>query len=365
MKILLTAWALVDPSGIPLFTRDLALALKAAGEEVAVYTKRPGDVAAAIAAAGVPVVTDLDRLPFPPDIIHGQDQPLLVDALRRLPGIPAVSVTHDATSMIDAPFHHPRIARHVAIDERCRRRIAAVAAIAPERIAVVLNAVDLKRFRPRPSLPERPARALIFSNYATAHSHMRPVMQACADAGLAVDVLGMGVGRPVAAPEAILGRYDLVFAKARCALEAMATGAAVVLCDFSGSGPMVTSGNVAALRRMNFGAGVLTGPLTPEVIAGEIGKFNAADAARVAQYIRREADLNALVRQWQSIYRAAIGDAANEHAADAAMLEALDRKWRFFHRMMPLVSAARRVKAIPVIGGPLYAAASRLWHLRY
>ena len=104
MKILLTAWALVDRSGIPLFTSDLALALRNAGEEVAVYTKRRGDVAAAIEAVGIPVVTDLDRLPFRPDVIHGQDQPLLVDALRRLPGVPAISVTHDATSIIDAPY---------------------------------------------------------------------------------------------------------------------------------------------------------------------------------------------------------------------------------------------------------------------
>jgi len=365
VKILLTAWALVDRSGIPLFTSDLALALRNAGEEVAVYTKRRGDVAAAIEAAGIPVVTDLDRLPFRPDVIHGQDQPLLVDALRRLPGVPAISVTHDATSIIDAPFYHPRIVRYVAIDERCRRRVAATAGIPSERIAVVLNAVVLGRFRARPPLPEKPARALIFSNYATAHSHMRPVLQACADAGLAVDVVGMGAGRPIAAPEEILGRYDLVFAKARCALEAMATGAAVVLCDFSGLGPMVTSQNVEALRRMNFGAGVLTGPLTPEAIAAEIRKFSAADAAEVAQYIRREADLKTSVREWQSVYRAAICDAVHERPADTATLEALDRKWRSFHRLMPLVSVARRVKAVPLVGAPLYAAASRLWHLRY
>ena len=39
----------------------------------------------------------------------------------------------------------------------------------------------------------------------------------------------------------LTGDYDLVFAKARCALEAMAVGAAVVLCDTHGLGPMVTS----------------------------------------------------------------------------------------------------------------------------
>jgi glycosyltransferase involved in cell wall biosynthesis len=365
VKILLTAWALVYWSGIPLFTLDLARALKAAGDDVAVYTKRPGAVAAAIAAAGVPVVTRLDRLPFRPDIIHGQDQPLLVDALRRLPGVPAVGVTHDATSIIDAPFCHPRIVRYVAIDERCRRRVSATPGIPPERIAVILNAVDLERFHLRPPLPEKPARALIFSNYARASSHMRPVMDACADAGLTVDVVGIGVRRQVAAPEEILGRYDIVFAKARCALEAMATGTAVALCDFSGLGPMVTSANVAALRRMNFGAGVLTEPLAPKAIAAEIDKFDANDAARVAQHVRGNADLKLAAGEWRSLYRACAGETACERPADAATLDVLGEKWRSFHRLMPLVALAQRAQAIPVVGGLLHTAASRVWHARY
>lgn len=365
MKILLTAWALVDHSGIPLFTRDLALALRAAGQDVAVYTLRPGAIAAQIAAAGIAVVTDLDRLPFRPDIIHGQDQPLLANALHRLKGVPAIGVTHDATSIVDAPFHHPRIARYVAVDERCRRRIAADPAIAPERICVILNAVDLDRFRPRPPLPVKPARALIFSNYATSRTHLRPVREACEAAGLSVDVAGLGAANLVTAPEDVLGAYDLIFAKARCALEAMATGAAVVLCDFSGLGPMVSSDNVAALRRMNFGAGVLTMPLTAQAIAGEIAKYDARDAALVADIVRREADLKVSARQWLCLYRDALADAPREPAGDDAILGSLDAKWRTFRRLAPLVSLARRVKSVPVVGGRLYAAAARVWHRRY
>lgn len=51
----------------------------------------------------------------------------------------------------------------------------------------------------------------------------------------------------------MLGGYDLVFAKARCALEAMAVGCAVVLCDVGGLGPLVTRAQVQHLRRWNFG----------------------------------------------------------------------------------------------------------------
>ena len=48
-----------------------------------------------------------------------------------------------------------------------------------------------------------------------------------------------GLRYPTSRPEELLPKYDLVFAKARCALEAMATGCAVVLCDFAGLGSMV------------------------------------------------------------------------------------------------------------------------------
>ena len=53
----------------------------------------------------------------------------------------------------------------------------------------------------------------------------------------------------MAQPERVLGRYDIVFAKAKAAMEAMAVGAAVVLCDFGGVGPMVTWADFDRLRR--------------------------------------------------------------------------------------------------------------------
>jgi len=75
--------------------------------------------------------------------------------------------------------------------------------------------------------------------------------------GPELDVIGFGAGTGVSNPEHVLHRHDIVFATARCALEAMAVGAAVVLCDFGGVGPMVTGENFDRLRCMNFGQGAL------------------------------------------------------------------------------------------------------------
>ncbi|MEO5898116.1 MAG: hypothetical protein ABIS06_20710 [Vicinamibacterales bacterium] len=45
------------------------------------------------------------------------------------------------------------------IHDRSRHRLAAEQGIPPERVDVVLNAVALRRFHPRPPLPPAPARA--------------------------------------------------------------------------------------------------------------------------------------------------------------------------------------------------------------
>ena len=49
------------------------------------------------------------------------------------------------------------------------------------------------------------------------------------------------MARIAESPELLLPKYEIVFAKGKAAMEAMAVGTAVILCDFSGVGPMVSS----------------------------------------------------------------------------------------------------------------------------
>src|SRR5262249_3788910 len=107
-------------------------------------------------------------------------------------------------------------------------------------------------------------------------------------------------GRIAADPGSVVAGYDLVFAKGRAALEAMAVGCAVILGDASGCGPLVRSENVARLRPLNFGLRCLHQAWTVEALRAEISAFDADDAARVTSFIRTDADLErtmeALVR---------------------------------------------------------------------
>jgi hypothetical protein len=308
LTVLITNWTLGLRGGSVLYTRDLALELLAQGHRPVVFSPEPGDVANELRAATVPVIDDLKGLARAPDVIHGNHHPELMLALLRYPCVPALHVCHAWATWDAAPPRFPRVQRYVAVDDTCRDWLICEQGIAPEQTQVVYNAVDLGRFEMRPPLPARPQRALVFSNYATEHSYLAAVRQACTSAGLSLDVVGAGVGNCCAQPEAILGNYDLVFAKARCALEALAVGTAVVLCDSLGCGPLVTRQNWESLRRLNFGRRALRAPVHPDTLVRAIAGYDAADAAEVCHAIRGCAGLDLAVARLVETYRAIVAE---------------------------------------------------------
>jgi hypothetical protein len=251
-------------------------------------------------------------------------------ALQRFPGVPAVFFSHDFTAWHDAAPHFPRILRYVAVDQANADRLVLTHDVPPDRIRVVLNAVDCERFRPRSPLPATPSRALVFSNYASERTHARAVREACERVSLALDFVGEGTGTHHERPEEVLGRYDLVFAKGRCALEAMAAGAAVVLVDFSGAGPMVTRDAVERLRRDNFGRRLLQSPLDPSSIAAEIRRYRADDAAAVSAWIRENANLERQLDELIGLYQEVVEERARmqiDPMAEARAAAAYYRQW--------------------------------------
>jgi hypothetical protein len=136
------------------------------------------------------------------------------------------------------------------------------------------------------------------------------VRDACAALGIGVDVVGAAAANVIAAPEDVLPQYDLVFAKARCAIEAMAAGCAVILCDAAGSGPMVTMADYEALRAWNFGARTLREALNVAALTSQIRRYDPAAAAEVSRAIRREADLEAAIDRYVAVYEEALAEPA-------------------------------------------------------
>jgi Glycosyltransferase Family 4 len=306
LRILITNHSLVNRAGTELYVRDVSLGLADRGEEVTAYAPETGDVARDLRAAGVRVTEDLTSLNDRFDIIHGQHHLETMTALLRLPETPAIYFCHGSTHWQEAAPKFPRILRYVAVDEACRDRLMLQHAIPPDQIRLILNFVDLGRFKPRAPLPDRPRRALIFSNQASENNYAGVVRTACQQTGMSLDVVGFSAGTVCADPEEMLRPYDIVFAKGRAALEALAVGAAVIVCDAAGLGPMVTAENVSRLRPLNFGIRLLRNELTVDAISAEIARYDPGDATDVSSLIRNTAGRDMVVDQLLALYREVI-----------------------------------------------------------
>jgi glycosyltransferase involved in cell wall biosynthesis len=306
LSVLITNIEMWPRSGTVTYVRDLALELRRLGHQPAVYTLRGGPVAEELRASGILVVTSIDRLAERPDIIHGHHLATAMSAVQDLPGVPAIAVCHSHDGWIDRPLLHPRVRRYFGVSRVCVDRLIREG-VPAQRAELLGNFVDTRRFRARPPLPPRPRRALVFSNHAREDTHLPAAREACRRAGLPLDVVGEGVGHPVAQPESLLAQYDIVFAKAKAALEAMAVGAAVVLCDFSGVGPMVTTAEFDSLQAANFGFESLREPLTAEALNRQIERYDPDEAGRVRDLVRARASLEATAQRLVGVYREVIG----------------------------------------------------------
>ncbi len=346
LRILITNNALADRAGTELYVRDLSLSLQERGHTPLVYSTRLGGVAAELHKATIPVLDDLSHLPFKPDIIHGQHHLDTMTALLSLPGVPAIYFCHGWLPWEEMPPVFPRILRYVAVDRACLDRVLYEARIPEDKTLLLLNFVDLKRFRPRGPLPPKPRRALIFSNRAKETNYAKSIREACARFQIEVDVMGHSAGNPAQEPEKLLPQYDLVFAKGRAAMEALAVGNAVVVCDSSGCGPLVGTQNFDRLRSLNFGVRTMRLPVTAENVAEQVGHYDAQDAAQVSRLIRAQADLEQTTDQLLDLYEEVIEEFRQAPAPDpVAELQAAGAYLQSFSALAKRVLNGRRAPA--------------------
>lgn len=368
LRVLITNHTLAERTGTELYVRDLALGLLARGHTPIVFTTRVGKLGRELRAATVPVIDDLHKVSAAPQVIHGQHHAETMTALLHFTETPAVFFCHGWLPQPETPPHHPRILRYVAVDDTCRDRLVCESGVPEDRTRVVLNPIDLARFRPRGPLPLKPLRALVFSN--SIPEYVSVVREACARAGVTLDVAGAEMGGFIEEPEKMLGQYDLVFAKARCALEALAVGTAVVLCDAAGAGPLVTSEEVARLRRLNFGVRTLRSELRADALAREIARYDATDAAEASRRVRalagEEETTDAIVALYREVideFKDAPRDPQAESRAAADYLRWLITDMRREREFLDKSATGRLrtlVLRMPLVGALAKSAAKRL-----
>ena len=343
LRLLITNVSLASHSGTEMYVRDLALGLLRRGHSVVAYSPHLGDLAAQLNNDSIPVVDCLGRITQPPDVIHGHHSLETMAALLHFPSVPAIFVCHDCSAWHDTAPRFPRIRQYVAVDHACRERLTMRDGISSEQVSVIHNGVDLQRFIPRGTLPKRPKRALIISNYAD-YKTVRPIREACIQAGITLDAVGSNLGGICQRPESLLREYDLVFAKGRCAWEALSVGAAVIVCDAKGIGPMVTTDELDNLSQWNFGRRLLTEPVQIDTVYHQLARYDAVDATNVHRHIRAMSDIERLLNQLITLYqdvideqKKSIPNASDESIATAELLH----WWATTHRELTRQRAKR------------------------
>ena len=263
--------------------------------------------------SGIPVVDDLRQLPDVPDIIHGRHRGPVKAAMDYFPDVPVIFVSHSAADFLsefEMPEVSPRIARFVAVDDWVKEALLNVPGLPPGKVRVINNFVNTDRFLPRAPLPKKPEKALVFSNYTfqdpEKKKRLQVIRNACEQAGLSLDVMGLGTDKYTPCPETELVKYDIVFAKAKAALEALAVGNAVILCDcLFGVGEMVTTSNFSAFRSSNF---CLTRPFEEELLVGEIRKYDSDEARKTMDLVRSRVGMSPAVDQWIALYEEVVAE---------------------------------------------------------
>lgn len=358
LRVLITNFKLAGRTGTELYVRDVALRLLERGHTPIVYSPSLGELARELRRASVPVVDDLGAISTPPDVIHGQQRHETMVAMLHFPGVPAVYFCHDWYSPADSPPRFPRVLRYVAVDLACRDKLTLHHAVPEARIRVLPSFVDLTHFKPRAPLPPRPGRALLFCNHAEDDKWGGAVREACRRAGVALDLRGEASGATASRPGELLADYDLVFAKGRAALEALAVGAAVIIYYGPRVGPLVTSAEVDGLLRVNFGIRVMGPRLTPEevtrAVSREVARYDPADAAAASRRVRETADLDLALDEIVTTYEEAIAEQRDsggidfnaEGRAAAAYLRQIHAEWSGD----PMWRVRARILRAPLLG---------------
>jgi len=286
MNIIITNICLFSYTGTEVSVRDLAFALHRRGINVEVYSPLLGVIANEIREAGINVVDSVEDFTIKPDLIHAKHFIPTMEVILKFPDVPIIYFSHDRTHLNDIPPRYPRILKYVAVDNFCLERLIVDNGIPKERTEVLFNWVDTTRFQIRKRTNKKPTKALIFSNYATKENFYTEISKACSMAGISLDVVGSRFNNSLKDPETILHNYDIIFAKAKAAIEAIATGAAVILCDYRGLGEMVNSNNFDYLRSYNFGMKTLNKPIDANLILNEISKYDSEESYKTSLKIR-------------------------------------------------------------------------------
>jgi hypothetical protein len=249
-RLALSNCQLISYTGSELWTEEAALALAQLGLPIITYAPKLGALADRMRQNGLLVTDDPEVVAqFAPTLLHLNHYAAAAPMLSSVRNKPAI------VNMVHGLLPRPGLPGLEGVNQYCAVGLHAVAKThlltgRPwDSIRMLPSFFDPAKF-PSYSDRERGRNALLFSS-KTSPAHRERLTALLSACGYSLDHVGYG-GVPSAAPGELLPNYDIVFAVARSAVEALACGCAVVLWDDGLVGPMVTGADFWLSVAANF-----------------------------------------------------------------------------------------------------------------
>ena len=246
--------------------------LQRLGHEVVIYAPELGPYGDHVRRCGIEVVGEMRELPADCDVVLAQDTIVAYDMAQRYPPAQQVyRVCGDSFDFQLPPQLDGVVNLIVVLSDRYARVTEACAAKAP--ILRMRVPIDIDRLVPIGTLRARPRRAVMLGNYPDRFGLVR---EAWGQHGVEVLQVGNLEGTRQSYDVAhAVADADIVVAKARAALDAMACGRAVYIYDMFGGDGWVTPDLYPALEADNF-AGQATGRVIGVAeLEHDIGEYDA------------------------------------------------------------------------------------------
>lgn len=321
MRILITNTSLSGRTGTEIFVAQLAEKLRSRGHEVLLYSPLVGELGLKLRSQGHFVYERIEDIHEAPDVIHAHHVGPTICALAAFPGTPAIFIMHSVDAEYDAPPLHPQIASYHAVSSFIRKQ-RATSALPAAKIGIVRNAVDLARFRMKSVINTRPERASAVINN---REGLQLIRAACITTGLVLEEIGPGVGRVLDDLPKAFESADIVFASGRSALEALASGCAVVLTGGGRFGGLVQPRSIDLALELNLGVRTLNDRLTQSALEAAIRLYASPDVIAVSKRVRELASLDEQAQKLEALYLNAIerpSDLRNASRMLARLIEA-------------------------------------------
>lgn len=325
MRILITNFRLAERTASELFVRDVARLLHAGGVGVAVFATRTGELGDDLRKEGIEVSAHPAIHSFKPDLIHGQGNLETMAALLAHPGVPAVFLSSGCRGWREQPPSHPRLLRYLGTTQAVRTWLQRERRISPEKVAALPDLVSVSSTGEARRVPVKPGTALFCDHVPGAGREESLLRRACGELGIVLDTISGLAGAGSARLADRFLRYDLVFARGKEVLEALAAGCGVVPVSDGSFGELVTVDNFDRLSAADFSE---RRPLKAETfLAAElVAEIEAWDWCKLSSLAGKVRELHggaAVRNRLLDIYGAVLAEAASQRMSSRSEMPVL------------------------------------------